>query len=348
MIRLEHITKEFGTGAEQVHAVKDVSLEVKTGEIFGVIGFSGAGKSTLIRCINLLERPTRGKVFIDDVELTALSKKELRNKRRKIGMIFQHFNLLKSRTVFSNVKYPLRGSKLTKEEKEAKVKSLLHLVDIDEKIYAYPSELSGGQKQRVAIARALANDPDVLLCDEATSALDPQTTSSILKLLKKLNQELGITIVIITHEMDVIKSICDRVAVMEKGRVSEEGEVFEVFANPKQEITRDFIRSTSILQKVDELVKDNSPVVALKPGELLWRLSYLQKNVSEPLISMVSRKFDINLNIILADVELVENAPIGGTVAIVSGEAENISGAISFLEEKNVKVEVIEDARISC
>lgn len=347
VIRLEHITKEFGTGEEQVHAVRDVSLEVADGEIFGVIGFSGAGKSTLIRCINLLERPTSGKVFIDDVELTALGEKALREKRKKIGMIFQHFNLLRSRTVLSNVRYPLRGSGLTRTEQDEKARRLLRLVDIEEKASSYPSELSGGQKQRVAIARALANDPDVLLCDEATSALDPQTTASILKLLKKLNEELGITIVVITHEMDVIKSICNRVAVMEKGRISEEGEVFSLFANPREDITKEFIRSTSSLQKVDELVKEHSPVVDLKPGELLWRLSYLEKNVSEPLISLVSRTFDISLNIILADVELVDGCPIGGTVAIVSGRSEDISRAIAFLEEKKVRVEVIEDARLA-
>ena len=343
MIKLEHICKEFGA----VEAVKDVSLYIEQGEIYGIIGFSGAGKSTLVRCINLLEKPTSGRVIVNGKELTSLSPKALRGERKKIGMIFQHFNLMKSRSVFSNVAYPLKGSGLTKEEKEAKVRSLLKLVDISDKEDAYPSQLSGGQKQRVAIARALANDPKVLLCDEATSALDPQTTKAILKLLKKLNEELNLTIVIITHEMDVIKDICKRVAVMDKGKVVEEGEVFSVFASAQDEVTRDFIKSTSILQKVDELCSENSPVVALKKGEVLWRLSYLEKNVSEPLISTVSRKFDINLNIILADVELIEGAPIGGTVAIVEGDEEKISQAIKYLEEKKVKVEVIKDARIS-
>ena len=206
---------------------------------------------------------------------------------------------------------------------------------------------SGGQKQRVAIARALANDPNVLLCDEATSALDPQTTKAILRLLKNLNEKLGITVVIITHEMAAVKEICDRVAIMEHGRVVEQGEVFNVFADPRQEITRNFIHTTSNLRKIEELIEEDSPVVQLKPGELIVRLSYIQRNVSEPLISTVSRKFDITLNIIFSDIAIVQNAPIGGTVAIISGEREQITQAIAYLIEKNVGVEVIRDARIS-
>ena len=212
---------------------------------------------------------------------------------------------------------------------------------------AYPKQLSGGQKQRVAIARALANDPNVLLCDEATSALDPQTTKAILRLLKDLNEKLGITVVIITHEMAVVKEICDRVAVMEHGRVVEQGEVFNVFADPRQEITRSFIHTTSNLRKIEELIEEDSPVVQLKPGELIVRLSYIQRNVSEPLISTVSRKFDITLNIIFSDIAIVQNAPIGGTVAIISGERAQITQAMQYLSEKNVGVEVIRDARIS-
>lgn len=347
MISLNHISKQFHTGAGNVHAVNDVSLQIKDGDIFGIIGFSGAGKSTLVRCINLLERPTSGSVEIDGKELTALSPKELRQARKKIGMIFQHFNLMPSRTIFGNVAYPLYKSGLSKQEVQKKVRELLKLVDIADKENAYPSQLSGGQKQRVAIARALANDPKILLCDEATSALDPQTTKSILQLLKKVNEQLGITIVIITHEMAVVKDICNRVAVMEHGKVVEEGEVFSVFANPQQPITKDFIRTTSNLQKINELIAADSPVVKLKPGELIVRLSYIEKNTSEPLISSVSRKFDISLNIIFADVEIVQDAPIGGTVAIVSGEQQRITEAITYLKEKNVGVEVIKDARVS-
>ena len=347
MIELTHISKNFASGGRTVHAVQDVSLSIGKGEIFGIIGFSGAGKSTLVRCINLLERPTSGSVTVDGKEMTALSAKELRQARKKIGMIFQHFNLMPSRTVFGNVAYPLRGSGLSREQIADKVHRLLELVGIGDKAEAYPKQLSGGQKQRVAIARALANDPNVLLCDEATSALDPQTTKAILRLLKNLNEKLGITVVIITHEMAVVKEICDRVAVMEHGRVVEQGEVFNVFADPRQEITRSFIHTTSNLRKIEELIEEDSPVVQLKPGELIVRLSYIQRNVSEPLISTVSRKFDITLNIIFSDIAIVQNAPIGGTVAIISGERAQITQAMQYLSEKNVGVEVIRDARIS-
>ena len=347
MIELTHISKNFASGGRTVHAVQDVSLSIGKGEIFGIIGFSGAGKSTLVRCINLLERPTSGSVTVDGKEMTALSARELRQARKKIGMIFQHFNLMPSRTVFGNVAYPLRGSGLSGEQIADKVHRLLELVGIGDKAEAYPKQLSGGQKQRVAIARALANDPNVLLCDEATSALDPQTTKAILRLLKNLNEKLGITVVIITHEMAVVKEICDRVAVMEHGRVVEQGEVFNVFADPRQEITRSFIHTTSNLRKIEELIEEDSPVVQLKPGELIVRLSYIQRNVSEPLISTVSRKFDITLNIIFSDIAIVQNAPIGGTVAIISGEREQITQAMQYLSEKNVGVEVIRDARIS-
>ncbi len=282
---------------------------------------------------------------MDDKEITALSAKELRKARKKIGMIFQHFNLMPSRTIFGNVAYPLKGSGLSKQEIADKVHNLLDLVGISEKENAYPSQLSGGQKQRVAIARALANDPKILLCDEATSALDPQTTKSILKLLQKVNETLGITIVVITHEMDVVKEICNRVAVMDHGNVVEEGEVFSIFATPQNKVTRDFIKTTSNLQKIEELVEAGSPVVALKPGELIVRLSYIEKNASEPLISAVTEKFGIILNIIFADVEIVQNAPIGGTVAIVSGDKDKVEQALTYLKEKNVGVEVIKDGR---
>lgn len=346
MIRLENVSKTFTDSNKEVHAVNNVSLTINDGDIFGIIGFSGAGKSTLVRCINLLEKPTDGKVFVDDAEITALSGKELRKARKKIGMIFQHFNLMPSRTIFGNVAYPLRGSGFSKEEIKEKVHHLLELVGISEKENAFPSQLSGGQKQRVAIARALANDPNILLCDEATSALDPQTTKSILKLLQQLNQTLGITVVVITHEMAVVKEICNRVAVMDHGDVVEEGEVFHVFASPKEPLTRSFIKTTSNLQKIEELIAADSPVVATKKGELIVRLSYVEKNTSEPLISTVTRKFGIILNIVFADVEIVQNAPIGGTVAIVSGESSRIDEALQYLRDKNVGVEVIKDDRV--
>ena len=347
MIEFTHVSKDFGSGEKMVRAVRDVSLTIQDGELFGIIGFSGAGKSTLVRCINLLERPTNGTVVVDGKEMTALSPKELRLARRKVGMIFQHFNLMPSRTVFGNVAYPLQGQGLSKQAIQNKVRKLLKLVDIADKETAYPSQLSGGQKQRVAIARALANDPKVLLCDEATSALDPQTTKAILTLLKDLNQKLNLTIVMITHEMAVVKEICDHVAIMEHGQVVEQGEVFSLFADPKQPITQNFIRTTSNLQKIEELIAEGSPVVQLQPGEVIVRLSYIQKNVSEPLISTLSQRFQISLNIIFADIEIVQDAPIGGTVAILSGEREQITKAMEYLIEKNVGVEVLKDARVT-
>lgn len=345
MIELSHVSKTFGAAERQVHAVQDVSLHIEKGEIFGVIGFSGAGKSTLVRCINLLERPTAGTVTVDGQELTALAPAQLRQARKKIGMIFQHFNLMSSRTVFGNVAYPLHKSGLSKAEIAEKVHKLLALVDIADKADAYPSQLSGGQKQRVAIARALANDPNVLLCDEATSALDPQTTKSILQLLRQLNETLGITIVLITHEMAVVKEICSRVAVMEHGRVVEENDVLSVFATPKQEVTRSFIRTTSNLQKIDELAAADAPITRLRPGELIVRLSYLQSNAAEPIISSISRNYQVDVNIIFANIEIIQNVPIGGTVAIISGSRDNVTKAIEYLIEHDVGVEVIKDAR---
>ena len=344
MIELEQISKTFADAGREVHAVNNVSLTIRNGDVFGIIGFSGAGKSTLVRCINLLERPTEGSVRIDGKELTRMPAKELRQARRKIGMIFQHFNLMPSRTIFGNVAYPLKGSGLRKDQIAEKVRKLLDLVGIADKENAYPSQLSGGQKQRAAIARALANDPDILLCDEATSALDPQTTKSILKLLERLNRELGITLVVITHEMAVVKEICNRVAVMDHGCVVEEGEVFSVFASPKEELTRSFIKTTSNLQKIEELIAAKSPVVALKPGERIVRLSYVERNASEPLISTMTKKYGVILNIIFADIEIVQNAPIGGTVGILSGPQDKMDEALEDLRSKNVGVEVILDA----
>ena len=344
MIELEQISKTFADAGREVHAVNNVSLTIRNGDVFGIIGFSGAGKSTLVRCINLLERPTEGSVRIDGKELTRMPAKELRQARRKIGMIFQHFNLMPSRTIFGNVAYPLKGSGLRKDQIAEKVRKLLDLVGIADKENAYPSQLSGGQKQRAAIARALANDPDILLCDEATSALDPQTTKAILKLLERLNRELGITLVVITHEMAVVKEICNRVAVMDHGRVVEEGEVFSVFASPKEELTRSFIKTTSNLQKIEELIAAKSPVVALKPGERIVRLSYVERNASEPLISTMTKKYGVILNIIIADIEIVQNAPIGGTVGILSGPQDKMDEALEDLRSKNVGVEVILDA----
>lgn len=284
LIELIKVCKTFRTADKKISAVSDVSITVADGDIFGIIGFSGAGKSTLVRCINLLERPDSGSVLIDGQDLTKLSANELRATRKKIGMIFQHFNLMPSRTVFDNVAFALKGSGLSRMQVREKVEKLLRLVEIADKADTYPAQLSGGQKQRVAIARALANDPGILLCDEATSALDPQTTKQILALLKNLNESLGITVVIIAHQMSVVKEICSHVAVMDRGSVVEQGETFSVFANPQHPLTRDFISTTSNLKKIHELIESRSPAVALKTGERIIKLSYTERSVSEPLI----------------------------------------------------------------
>ena len=343
LIELKNITKTFIQDKKTFNAVENASVSIEKGDIFGIIGFSGAGKSTLVRTINLLGRPTSGSVIVKGKDFLSLSQKELREERKKIGMIFQHFNLLNSRNVFENVAFPLKRSGLSKEEIANKVHSLLKLVEIDEKSKNYPEQLSGGQKQRVAIARALANDPDILLCDEATSALDPTTTKSILKLLKKLKEKLGLTIVIITHQMEVIKEICDKVAVMENGRIVEQGDVFTIFATPKDEVTRRFIRSTSNLSKVEELIAEDSPVVHLEKDEKLVRFTYITKNVSEPLISAISRLYEVTINIIFAEIEIVQDAPIGGTVAIVSGEDAVIERALKHIKALDVGVEVLKE-----
>ena len=343
MIELSSVSKTFlgKTQQEHVEALRDVSLSVKQGEVFGIIGYSGAGKSTLVRVINLLERPDLGRVRMGGQDLTAMNPRELRQARRKIGMIFQHFSLLPSRTVSGNIAFPLKYTGLSKEEIQAKVTTLLNLVELSDKASAYPSQLSGGQKQRVAIARALAADPRVLLCDEATSALDPQTTLSILRLLKKVNEQLGITIVIITHEMAVIKEICDRVAVMEGGRVVELGTVFEVFASPREEITRRFIETTGTMHRVQEMIDGDSPILRLAPGELLVRLQYAQRSPSAPMVSLVSRRFDIDLNILFGNVEIIGGSPLGALVVVASGEANKVQEALAYMMEQNVKVEVL-------
>lgn len=345
MVELTGISKTFRGAARAVEAVRNVSLSVAEKEVMGIIGYSGAGKSTLVRCINLLERPDSGKVVVDGVELTTMNELELRHERKKIGMIFQLFNLMRSRTVFENIAYPLRGS-MPREQIAGRITELLELVDMSDKRDSYPSQLSGGQKQRVAIARALANHPKVLLCDEATSALDPQTTRSILKLLQRLNETLGITIIVITHEMGVVKEICDKVAVMEEGRIVEEGDVFSVFSSPRENITKEFINTTSNLSRIYDLLEEKSPMVRLGGDDLLIKLMYTKRNVSEALLSAASRRFDVEFNILFADVEIIKDAPLGGIIAILSGRRDKAEAAIEFLKEKNVYIEVIGDGKL--
>jgi D-methionine transport system ATP-binding protein len=346
MIEIKGISKSFfpsnkrGKGQKTVKALQNVDLDVKTGEVMGIIGYSGAGKSTLVRCVNLLERPDAGTVIVEGCELTALKEKELRKKRRRIGMVFQHFNLMRSRTVFQNVAYPLFRV-MPAAQIPARVKELLSLVGIADKAASYPSQLSGGQKQRAAIARALATKPPLLLCDEATSALDPQATQSILRLLRELNENLSLTILLITHEMAVVKEICDRVAVMDAGSIVERGDVFSVFASPKQKITHDFVNTTSNLSRVEDFLNQNASIVRLKENEELVKLMYERKDVSEAIISESSRRFNVNFNIILGDVEIIRGAPLGGTVSILSGSKADREAVLRHISEKHIKVEVL-------
>lgn len=341
LIELKHITKTFQTKDGDVHAVKDVTLSIQEGEIFGIIGFSGAGKSTLVRCINLLERPETGEVIFDGQDLLKLSGKELRDQRQRMGMIFQHFNLMKSRTVYENIAMPLRHMKEDKEKIHERVMELLRLIDLVERKDSYPSQLSGGQKQRVAIARALASQPKVLLCDESTSALDPQTTQSILQLIKKINRELKLTVVMITHEMAVVKEVCDRVAVMENGMVVEQGNIVDVFTDPQQPVTRAFINTTNNLGKIDEFLVQNHPLVALEENQQLVKLQYQSKNTSQALISHLSREYNVDCSIIFGNVEVIQQTPIGTLITIFTGEYQDIKKALQVCREHGVHVEVM-------
>lgn len=338
MIEIKNVSKVFKTKKNQVDALKDINLTIDKGDIFGIIGYSGAGKSTLIRCINGLEVPTSGEVNIFGENITSLKEKELRPIRKKIGMIFQHFNLMHSKNVFENIAYPLRSQKLSKETINNRVKALLELVDLEDKLYSYPSQLSGGQKQRVAIARALATDPEVLLCDEATSALDPQTTQSILALLKKINKEMGITIILITHQMEVIKQICNKIAVMEHGKILETGGLVEVFTKPKSQITKDFISKDVHFERL----------TLPKEGEVskMLYLKYIGSSAGNPLISTLSRNFDVTANITFGNIEKLQDTLVGNLVIDLQGSALEIDKALNYIKEQ-IEVEVIDDERIT-
>lgn len=348
MINVEHLDKTYHLKNADVHAVDDVSLHIESGQIYGVIGYSGAGKSTLVRCLNFLEIPDSGSIEIEGFgKVNAkqgsldIGQKKLRELRRSIGMIFQHFNLLDRSTVFDNVAYPLKYTGLSKKEIETRVDELLDLVDLADKKYVYPSQLSGGQKQRVAIARALSNNPKVLLSDEATSALDPDATESILKLLKDLNKRLGITIILITHEMSVIKSIANRVAVMENGKVVEEGDVYDIFANPKEEITKKFINSSSSLSNITKLIENKT---IIPRDSKLVKLTFTRDSVGSATISKISREYNVDVNIMLANVDVVNADALGGIIASIEGNKEDIQDVINYLHASNVKVEVIHHA----
>ena len=324
IIRIEHLCKTFGTGDGKVEALKDINLDIQKGEIFGIIGLSGAGKSTLVRCINLLERPTSGKVTVNGQELTALKEKDLRKARRGMSMIFQGFNLLMQRTALQNICFPLELSGLKGEKgwREKRAKELLEMVGLPDKADAYPVQLSGGQKQRIAIARALAEypQPQVLLCDEATSALDPTTTQSILDLLKKINRELGVTVVVITHEMRVVEQICDRVAVLEGGEIQEQGDVSEIFSNPRTEAGR-------------RLVMPNGEKIHVLPENRLVRLAFNGTTSGEPIIATLAAQQGICLNIISADTRTIGDRSFGAMVLALPEDETEAARALIYLRE---------------
>ncbi|MDO5047958.1 MAG: methionine ABC transporter ATP-binding protein [Anaerococcus sp.] len=335
MIRLEDVSVDF----DGFKAVDRVSLEVNKGDSYGIVGFSGAGKSTLIRTVNLLQRVSSGEVFVNGENLLDLDKKALREKRKKIGMIFQHFNLLNNLSVIDNVIFPIKEDKIPRKEKEAKALRLLDLVGIRDKKDKFPRELSGGQKQRCAIARALMSDPDILLCDEATSALDPKTTKQILKLLKSLNKDLGLTILIITHQMEVVKDLCNKTAIMSKGRIIEKGSTLEIFSNPKNPLTKEFVESTTRLDSMIEDVKDKLGI--LNKGELLVKLNYLGEITSKPLISEIYEKFGVRANILAGSIEFINQSPFGTLILTFMGDVDMNEKAIAYLREKNLGVEIL-------
>ncbi|MDN5331345.1 MAG: D-methionine transport system ATP-binding protein [Tepidanaerobacteraceae bacterium] len=342
MIRIRNLTKVYTSASGTVKALDGINLDIERGDIFGIIGLSGAGKSTLLRCINLLEKPTSGSIEIDGVEMTGLSPRELKEMRKKIGMIFQHFNLLSSRTVRGNVAFPLEIAGFDRKTIDEKVDELLELVGLTDKAKSFPSQLSGGQKQRVGIARALACDPKVLLCDEATSALDPETTLSILKLLKDINEKLGITMVIVTHEMNVIKQICNKVAVIEKSRVVEQGPTFEIFSRPKTQTARNFLKSVSISEIPEELkVKIKALNGNLAEGRVV-KIGFFGEITAKPILSEVVKKFDVNANILYGNIDHIQGMPFGTLVVQLEGKNGTADSAFSYLRDIGLDVEVVE------
>ena len=336
MIEISNVKKVFKNKKVEVHALKDVSLKVEKGDIFGIVGYSGAGKSTLLRLVNLLEKPDSGSVKLEGEEIIGLSEGELNKLRKNIGMVFQQFNLLETQTVYQNLKIPLVISKTPKSEINERIDELLDFVGLKDKKNVSVSKLSGGQKQRIGIARALATHPKILLCDEATSALDPKTTKSILELLKKINQEFGITILLITHEMEVVKEICNKVAVMQDGEIKEQGNIIEIFTNPKERITKDFISS---------VINNDIPVSLLKELDLtlpIVRLTFLGENSGQSLISEINKNFDITTKILSASINELGDTILGVLVIQLGGNLELIGKVEEFIVKSGVKVERME------
>ena len=341
MIQINNLSKLYQTKKQKVQAVDNVSLRIKHGEIFGVIGYSGAGKSTFIRLINRLEEPTNGSVTIHDKEITNMPATQLRKTRQKIGMIFQHFNLLWSRTVFDNIAFPLEIAGISKEQRREKVLELIKLVGLNGKESNYPSQLSGGQKQRVGIARALANDPEVLLCDEATSALDPETTDDILDLLVSINKKLNLTIILITHEMQVIQKICHRVAVMEEGKVVETGDVLEVFVNPKSATTKRFVQQLSPLEHE---MRNLSSFINDRDDSEVVKLHFVGNDTKRSLISELSKRFDADINILQGSIAPTQEGAYGILFIELNGHKDVLAQVMDYIKDAGVEIEVLRHA----
>lgn len=340
MIEIRNLSKIYKTFNNEVMALDDVSLNVNKGEIFGIIGLSGAGKSTLVRCINMLEKPTHGTIIVDGQEITALQKKDLRSARQKISMIFQQFNLLSSRSVYQNVMFPLEIAGVPAEKAKPRVLELLELVGLTDKANVYPEQLSGGQKQRVGIARALANEPKLLLSDEATSALDPQTTLSILKLLKDINSHLNLTILLITHDMNVIKQVCDRVAVIDESRIVEVGDVLSVFTNPKTPTSRSFINTIMKKELPEELMPYLRKTNEHESSQLI-RVSFIGSSAGEPLISSLVKNFDVKANILFGNIDRIKDVPYGNLTLELLGTADLLQQSLEFLKNNGLEIEVL-------
>ena len=343
MITLSNVSKIFrsNAGTASVQAVDAVNVNIKEGEIYGIIGYSGAGKSTLIRMLNGLEKPTEGSVTVAGREVSRIKGAELRKARQEISMIFQHFNLLWSRTVFDNIAFPLEIAGVPKEKRKERVNELIKLVGLEGRGDAYPSQLSGGQKQRVGIARALANSPKVLLCDEATSALDPQTTDAILDLLVDINKRLGLTIVLITHEMHVIQKICHRVAVMESGKIVEEGPVLDVFKNPSEQITKRFVKQVT---EPEELTETLETLLGRFPDGRVIQLKFVGESAESPLMTQLIRKFNLEVNIVQGKIAQTQNGAYGTLFIHIKGDRQEMDRATDFIREQQVGVEVMTHA----
>lgn len=338
MIILENVKKIYRSKHGDVTAVDDANLQIEKGEIFGVIGYSGAGKSSLIRLFNQLEKPTSGKITIGERVISAITGKELREARQEIGMIFQHFNLLWSRTVRENIAFPLEIAGVAKEKRNQRVDELIRLVGLEGRGDAYPSQLSGGQKQRVGIARALANNPKVLLCDEATSALDPETTDQILDLLLDINKRLGLTIVLITHEMHVIQKICNRVAVMEKGKIVESGSVLEVFRNPQQDITKRFLKQITDFEDADEAIEH---LAEKYPEGKVVKLQFIGEAVERPVLQELMKQDGVEVSILQGNIAQTTSGAYGSLIVHLSGKEDVIAKAIATIQQEQVELEVI-------